>query len=132
MHHEEMLRRLAISDDGYVDALLAHDPSDVGARCLDPKTHALVRIGALITMNAAPAHYMAAVESAKEHGATLDEIVGTLIAVMPVVGTARVVTAAPKLGLAIGYDVGHALEQLDPEPELVDRLRAHDWPGQVA
>jgi hypothetical protein len=38
--------------------------------------------------------------------------VGALIAVMPVVGVARVVSAAPNLGLALGYDVGAALEEL--------------------
>ena len=32
---------------------------------------------------------------------------------MPVVGVARVVSAAPNLGLAIGYDVGDALETLE-------------------
>ena len=33
---------------------------------------------------------------------------------MPVVGVARIVSAAPKLGLALGYDVAHALEELSP------------------
>jgi hypothetical protein len=30
--------------------------------------------------------------------------------VLPAVGATRVVAAAPKLGLALGYDVGQALE----------------------
>ena len=38
------------------------------------------------------------------------EIVGVLIAVAPTVGLARVVSAAPELALAIGYDVDAALE----------------------
>jgi 4-carboxymuconolactone decarboxylase len=46
-------------------------------------------------------------------GASYDEIVGTLIAVMPIVGVARVVSAAPNLGLALGYDVSAALELVD-------------------
>ncbi len=33
-----------------------------------------------------------------------------LIAALPSVGVTRIVAAAPKLGLALGYDVGHALE----------------------
>ena len=33
---------------------------------------------------------------------------------MPVTGAARVVSSAPKLGLALGYDVETALEQFDP------------------
>lgn len=35
---------------------------------------------------------------------------GALIAAMPVIGSARVVSAAPKLGLALGYDLDAALE----------------------
>ena len=40
----------------------------------------------------------------------VDEIVGTLIAVAPVIGLARVVSDAPELALALGYDVEAALE----------------------
>ena len=46
-------------------------------------------------------------------GASEDEIVGTLIAVLPIVGVARVVAAAPNLALALGYDVSEALEAVD-------------------
>ena len=45
--------------------------------------------------------------------ATADEIVGTLVAVMSLTGVPRTVSAAPKLGLALGYDVEAALEALD-------------------
>ena len=48
---------------------------------------------------------MSAVEAGLEAGASYDEIVGTLIAVIPIVGVARVVSAAPNLALALGYDV---------------------------
>jgi hypothetical protein len=40
-------------------------------------------------------------------------MVGTLIALMPIVGVARVVSAAPNLALALGYDVAEALELVD-------------------
>jgi hypothetical protein len=33
--------------------------------------------------------------------------------VIPIVGVARVVSAAPNLALALGYDVGEALELVD-------------------
>ena len=49
-------------------------------------------------------------EVALASGATYDEIVGILIAVAPAVGLGRVVSAAPELGLALGYDVASALE----------------------
>ena len=60
---------------------------------------------ALIALDAGPPSYMSAVERGLDAGASYDEIVGTLIAVIPIVGIARVVSAAPDLALALGYDV---------------------------
>jgi hypothetical protein len=37
---------------------------------------------------------------------------------LPVVGVARVVSAAPNLGLALGYDVGAALEAVEKDVPL--------------
>jgi alkylhydroperoxidase/carboxymuconolactone decarboxylase family protein YurZ len=53
---------------------------------------------------------MSSVEAALRAGLTHDEIVGVLVALIPVIGVPRVVSAAPNLGLAVGYDVGEALE----------------------
>ena len=47
-------------------------------------------------------------------GATSLEIVASLEAVTPVTGAARVVQCAPKVALALGYDVDAALERHDP------------------
>ena len=110
MPHENTLLKLAIRDDMYVDSLLAFDTANVAASALDRKTHALVRLAALIAIDAAPASYMWTIETLRRCAVTDDEIVGCLIAVMPAIGIAGVVSAAPKLGLAIGFDVEHALE----------------------
>ncbi|HKH30235.1 MAG TPA: hypothetical protein VKA45_04210 [Gaiellaceae bacterium] len=107
------LRRLALRDDRYIDALLREETANVTLAGLDSRSHALVRVGALIALDAAPASYMSAVQAGLDAGATYDEIVGTLIAVMPIVGIARVVAAAPNLALAVGYDVSEALELVD-------------------
>jgi 4-carboxymuconolactone decarboxylase len=113
LDYKATLRKLAVRDDSYIASLLADDRASAVEAGLDARTHALVRVGALIAIDAAPPSYMSAAESALETGATYEELVGTLIAVMPVVGVARVVSAAPNLGLAIGYDVGEALETYD-------------------
>jgi 4-carboxymuconolactone decarboxylase len=107
---ETTLRKLAVRDDRFIESVLALDADNVAASGLDPKAHALVTVGALVAMNAAPPSFMSAVESAHVAGVTDEEIVGTLIALMPVVGVTRVVSAAPNLGLALGYDVVAALE----------------------
>ena len=112
--HEATLRKLAIRDDAFIDKVLACEQSNASASGLDRKQHALVRIAGLVAMDAAPPSYMASVEDGFAAGLTREEIVGALVALLPVVGVARVVSAAPKLGLALGYDVSHALEELGP------------------
>jgi len=113
--YKTTLRRLALRDDRYIASLLADERGSAARSGLDSSTHALVRVSAMIAMDAAPPSFMSAVAAAGDAGVTHAEIVGTLIAVLPVVGVARVVSAAPNLGLAIGYDVGDALERLEPD-----------------
>ena len=111
--YQATLRKLAVRDDRYIDGLLQAERASPTIAGIDERAHALIRIGALIAMNAAPAAYMDSVDAALRAGASHEEIVGTLIALLPTVGVARVVTAAPNLGLAIGYDVAEALELVD-------------------
>lgn len=104
------LRRLALRDGRYIDAVLGEEQANVTLSGIDARSHALSRIAALIALDAAPASYMNEVEAGLRAGVSHDEIVGTLTAVMPIVGVARVVAAAPNLALALGYDVAEALE----------------------
>jgi 4-carboxymuconolactone decarboxylase len=108
--HEEALRDLAMNDERFIESVLAMQLANIEASNLDPKTHALARLGALIALDAAPASYQWNIGMALAAGASPDEIVGVLIAVAPTVGLARAVSAAPELALAIGYDVDAALE----------------------
>ena len=107
------LRKLALRDDRFIEALLSEEHANVTLAGIEPQSHALVRIAALIAVDAAPPSYMSAVEAGLQAGASRDEMVGTLIAVIPIVGAARVVSAAPNLALALGYDVSEALEFID-------------------
>ena len=101
MDYMERLRRLAIND-----ARIADDHDDglgvVGE--LDPKTLALVRLAALVAVGGAVPSYGAQADAAVSAGATAAEIVDVLFGVLPIVGLPRVVAAAPKLALALGYD----------------------------
>ena len=109
-HH---LRRLAMHDNALLDALAVE-----GGACktpvIDEKTAALVRVAATIAVDAAPHSFQHAIALAIAAGATGDEIVASLEAVTPVTGAARVVQCAPKVALALGYDVDAALERRDP------------------
>ncbi len=110
---KQHLRQLALHDDAFLGLLLA-DESTPSSSVLASKTVALVRVAATIAVDAAPSSFQHAVTHALAAGARCDEIVATLEAVVPVTGAARVVSAAPKLALALGYDVEDALERLDP------------------
>lgn len=107
------LRMLAMSDEGCIDEVLSMQSDDAEAAGLDGRSFALVRLGALLALDAASSSYQATVASALAAGATTEEVVGVLVAVAPVVGTARVVAAAPEIGIALGYDVEAAFEDLD-------------------
>jgi len=98
------LRRLAIGDEHFVDSMICCERANLAASHLDEKTHALVQIGTLIALDLGPQSYVAAVEAARMASATVEEIAGTLVAALRVVGAPRVSSAAPKLGLALGYD----------------------------
>ena len=111
--YKEHLRRLAVHDDALVDLITA-DGSAFTASVLDERSAALVRVAATIAVDAAPSSFQHAVTLALAAGATKDEIVATLEAAAPVAGSARIVASAPKLALALGYDVEAALEQFDP------------------
>jgi alkylhydroperoxidase/carboxymuconolactone decarboxylase family protein YurZ len=87
---------------------------DSGPGPLDARTEALIRVGALVALDAPESSYLAVVESAFLAGATLDELVAVLTAVLGSVGSARVVSAAPRLALAAGYDIERAIESNEP------------------
>ena len=119
--HEEQLRRLALHDEAFIESVLAVNLNtslgdDDEAVRLSPKTHALVRLAALLALGAAPVSYQWNVGAALDAGATTDEILGTMIAVAPISGIARVVQATPDVALPIGYDLDAAFEELDPDP----------------
>jgi len=114
--HEEQLRRLALHDEECIDSVLAMRLKDDGGGVLDPRTHALVRLGALLALGAAPVSYHWSAGAALDAGATPEEILGTLVAVAPISGIARVVLATPEVALAIGYDLDAAFEELDQDP----------------
>ena len=107
---EETFRRLTIGDTGLIVSLGDDDaPQRLGVR-LDPRTEALVRLGALIALDAPPASFRCAVEDAQRVGARQEDLLATLMAVAGIVGTPRIVSAAPRIALAAGYDVEAALE----------------------
>ncbi len=109
MDYTEVLRLLAINDAHFGDESAAsgrHESAE-----LDQKTLALVRIAALVAEGGSEPSYGAEADAALNAGATAAEIVDVLVGVVPVVGLPCVVSAAPKLAMALGYNIDDALEQ---------------------
>ena len=108
MDYTERLRCLAINDARFAGDSVG--TAGLESRELDPKTLALVRLAALAAVGGAVPSYGAQADAAVSAGATAAEIVDVLVCVVPIVGLPRVVAAAPKLALALGYDIDGAVE----------------------
>ena len=130
--YEETLRRLTLNDEAFVRTMLVenagvspHGP-DRAQQSLDDRTRRLVTLGALIAIDAGATAIDAAVTAAMAAGASVEELVEVLLAIAPSIGSARVVSAAPHIAAAVGYDLSLAFEELsspvrpgsglDPEP----------------
>jgi 4-carboxymuconolactone decarboxylase len=107
--YTERLRRLAINDpQATPDDTVGPDTCDLA---LDAKTLALVQLAALIAVGGEVPSYGTHADAAVDAGATTAEIVDVLVAITPIVGLPRVVTAAPRLAMGLGYDTDIALEE---------------------
>jgi 4-carboxymuconolactone decarboxylase len=79
---------------------------------LDESTYHLVRLTALVAADAAPVSYLINVGRAAEAGVTLEEVQGVMVAISPIVGGARIASAAGKVLRAYGVtDATEAAEQ---------------------
>jgi alkylhydroperoxidase/carboxymuconolactone decarboxylase family protein YurZ len=77
----------------------------------------LVRVAALIAVDAPPASYLLNAEAAADSGVTADDIQAVMIGVAPVVGTARVVSAGGKILRALGFAIAVADSEMADEAE---------------
>jgi 4-carboxymuconolactone decarboxylase len=108
---QEILRKLAMIDDGFVEdqAGLGLDPA--GKSALDPKTTALLQVAVSVAIGSPAVCLEWSTGRALAAGASEDEITGVLLAIAPVAGLGRVVAAAPEVATALGYDIDAALEE---------------------
>jgi hypothetical protein len=90
-------------DDTPILNLLAKMTQDsIEASDLDDETLMLVRLAALIAVDAPPASYLLNMGAAGESGVDAEQVQSLLAAVAPIVGTTRVVSAAGNMLKALG------------------------------
>jgi 4-carboxymuconolactone decarboxylase len=110
---QEALRKLATIHEGLVQdkARLRLDLTKTPA--LDPKTAALLALAVAVAIGSSSLYLRWSASRALAAGAGAEEITDVLLVIAPVAGLARVVSAAPDLAAALGYDVEAAL--YDPD-----------------
>lgn len=94
---EDCLRALAAGQASVLETLARMEVGALARSGLDEETYLLIRLAALVATDAAPVSYRAHLGAA---GLSTSETLAVLVAITPVVGSARVLSAASKLGLA--------------------------------
>jgi alkylhydroperoxidase/carboxymuconolactone decarboxylase family protein YurZ len=94
-------------DTPVLDLLGTMTEASVRASSLDAQTLMLVRIAALVAVDAPPVSYLMNLGAAGDLDIDADQVRGVLTAVAPIVGTARVASATGKIvrALALGLEV---------------------------
>ena len=113
MRFQETLRRLAMIEEGFVEDEAGLGLGPVSTSALDPKTAALLQVGACVAIGSSAVCLEWSTGRALAAGATEDEIADVLLAIAPVTGLGRVVSAAPGVATALEYDIEAALEEPD-------------------
>jgi 4-carboxymuconolactone decarboxylase len=96
-----------------LDLLARMTAESMEASSLDPETLMLVRIAALVAVDAPPASYLLNLGAASDIGIGEEQVRGVLAAVAPIVGTARVAAATGNIVRALVF----ALEVAELEEE---------------
>lgn len=98
----------ATNDAPVLDLLARMTADSVAASSLDIETLILVRLAALVAVDAPPVSYALNLEAASEAGFDVDAIRGVLTAIAPIVGSARIASATSNIVEALAAEVALA------------------------
>jgi 4-carboxymuconolactone decarboxylase len=101
----DVLAGLCLGDLDVLDEMAEIRRDEQERSGLDARTFSLVKIAALVAVDAPPASYLWQVANAMDSGATPEDLVGVLRAVMPQVGGPRAMAAAPEIMTALGLEL---------------------------
>ena len=93
-----------------LDTLLEINTASIEHSHLMPRELMLARIAALAAVDAPPASYLANLGAATDSGISERDVQDVLVAIAPLVGTARVVSAAGNIARALGFAIAVAEE----------------------
>ena len=95
-------------DTPVLDTLAEMTEASIARSSFDPKTLMLVRLAALAAVDAPPVSYLMNIGVGGEIGVEGDDVEQVLIGIAPVVGSARVASAAGKIVRATGLAIAIA------------------------
>jgi alkylhydroperoxidase/carboxymuconolactone decarboxylase family protein YurZ len=104
------------ADTPVLDTLADMTTASLEHNTLSPRELMLVRLAALIAVDAPPVSYLLNAGPAADIGVTGDDVQGVMIGVAPVVGAPRVVAASGNIARAFGFAVAVA------EAEMAEAL----------
>jgi hypothetical protein len=93
-----------------LDTLTEINTASIDHTRLMPRELMLARLAALVAVDAPPASYLANAGAAADSGITDQDVQDILIAIAPVIGTAKVVSAGGNLMRALGFAIAVAEE----------------------
>ena len=99
------------SETPVLDLLGSMTADSLEASSLDTETLALVRIAALVAVDAPPVSYLLNLEAAAAAGIDPERVRGVLAGIAPIVGTARIASATGNLVKALAVEIEIADEQ---------------------
>src|SRR4051812_22613302 len=98
---DQALDRIAQGDAPVLETVLAMNLDALERSNLDPTTYVLVRLAALVAMDAAPVSYAITLGVAADAGVTVEQAQSVLVAIAPLVGSVRVASAAGAIVRAV-------------------------------
>jgi alkylhydroperoxidase/carboxymuconolactone decarboxylase family protein YurZ len=107
---QSTLERISLGDADLLEASIGLREIDRQYSGLDSHAFSLVKIAALVALDAPPASYAWQVSNALAEGVSPEEIIGVLRAIAPQVGGPRLIAAAPEIMLALGLSLPEAEE----------------------
>jgi Carboxymuconolactone decarboxylase family len=93
------------TDTPVLDTIADITAASIEHSSISARDFMLARLAALIAMDAPPASYLANAPALEEAGLTSADIQGIMIAIAPVVGTPRVVSAGGQILRALGFAI---------------------------
>jgi alkylhydroperoxidase/carboxymuconolactone decarboxylase family protein YurZ len=94
-----------------LDTILDINTASLEHSELSPRELMLARIAAMVAVDAPPGSYLANLGPATDSGITQQDVQDVLIAVAPLVGTAKVVSAGGNLMRALGFAIAVAEDE---------------------